>query len=40
MPAFDNGDARITYKDINNNILYQRDLEIRQNNIPLWFEFH
>lgn len=37
--TFDNGNyERITYKDINNNILYQRDLELRQNHIPLWFE--
>ena len=37
--TFDNGNyERITYKDINNNILYQRDLEVRQNHIPLWFE--
>ena len=37
--SFDNGNyERITYKDINSAIKYQRELEIRQTNIPSWFE--
>jgi diguanylate cyclase (GGDEF)-like protein len=37
--SFDNGNyERITYKDINSTIKYQRELEIRQTNIPSWFE--
>lgn len=37
--SFDNGNyERITYKDANANIKYQRELEIRQSNIPQWFE--
>ncbi|MDY0321798.1 MAG: LapD/MoxY N-terminal periplasmic domain-containing protein [Arcobacteraceae bacterium] len=37
--SFDNGNyERITYKDANENIKYQRELENRQTNIPQWFE--
>ncbi len=37
--SFDNGNyERITYKDVNTEIKYQRELEIKQSNIPQWFE--
>ncbi|MEJ5168147.1 MAG: LapD/MoxY N-terminal periplasmic domain-containing protein [Arcobacteraceae bacterium] len=37
--SFDNGNyERITYKDVNGETKYQRELENRQTNIPQWFE--
>lgn len=36
---FDNGNyERVTYKDINEQIQYERKLEKKQDNIPIWFE--